>query len=83
VLNHIGLCVKAFVRLESHCYREKTSWIQAKTNVIRDAVNQAKTNIIRDAVKAHLLVESALFASHNWATPINNERKRNFAIRIF
>jgi hypothetical protein len=38
VLNHIGLCIRAFVRLESHCYREKMSWIQAKTSIIRDAV---------------------------------------------
>lgn len=38
VLNHIGLCIRAFVRLESHCYREKMSWIQAKTDIIRDAV---------------------------------------------
>ena len=27
VLNHIGLCIRAFVRLESHCYREKLSWM--------------------------------------------------------
>jgi putative transposase len=38
VMNHIGLCIRAFVRLESHCYREKMSWIQAKTSIIRDAV---------------------------------------------
>jgi hypothetical protein len=44
VLNHIGLCIRAFVRLESHCYREKMSWIQAKTNVIRDAVKAYLSN---------------------------------------
>ncbi len=38
VLNHIGLCIRAFVRLESHCYRERISWIEAKTGIIRDAV---------------------------------------------
>ena len=38
VVNHIGLCVRAFVRLESHCYREKVSWFEAKTAIIRDAV---------------------------------------------
>jgi hypothetical protein len=38
VLNHIGLCIRAFVRLESHCYQEKISWIEAKTSIIRDAV---------------------------------------------
>jgi hypothetical protein len=44
VLNHIGLCIRAFVRLESHCYREKMSWIQAKTNVIQNAVKAYLSN---------------------------------------
>ncbi|MCY7348164.1 MAG: transposase [Pyrinomonadaceae bacterium] len=44
VLNHIGLCIRAFVRLESHCYREKLSWIQAKTSIIRDAVRAYLSN---------------------------------------
>ncbi len=44
VLNHIGLCIRAFVRLESHCYREKISWIQAKTSIIRDAVRAYLSN---------------------------------------
>lgn len=44
VLNHIGLCIRAFVRLESHCYREKMSWIQAKTSIIRDAVKAYLAN---------------------------------------
>ena len=44
VLNHIGLCVRAFVRLESHCYREKMSWIEAKTSIIRDAVRAYLAN---------------------------------------
>lgn len=44
VLNHIGLCVRAFVRLESHCYREKMSWIEAKTSIIRDAVRAYLSN---------------------------------------
>ena len=44
VLNHIGLCIRAFVRLESHCYREKMSWIQAKTGIIRNAVRAYLTN---------------------------------------
>jgi hypothetical protein len=44
VLNHIGLCIRAFVRLESHCYREKVSWIQAKTSIIRDAVRAYLAN---------------------------------------
>lgn len=44
VLNHIGLCVRAFVRIESHCYREKMSWIEAKTSIIRDAVRAYLSN---------------------------------------
>lgn len=44
VLNHIGLCIRAFVRLESHCYREKISWMEAKTSIIRDAVRAYLAN---------------------------------------
>ena len=44
VLNHIGLCIRAFVRIESHCYREKMSWIEAKTSIIRDAVRAYLAN---------------------------------------
>lgn len=44
VSNHIGLCIRAFVRLESHCYREKMSWIEAKTSIIRDAVRAYLSN---------------------------------------
>ena len=44
VLNHIGLCIRAFVRIESHCYREKMSWMKAKTSIIRDAVRAYLSN---------------------------------------
>lgn len=44
VLNHIGLCIRAFVRLESYCYRENMSWVQAKTSIIRDAVRAYLSN---------------------------------------
>lgn len=44
VSNHIELCIRAFVRLESHCYREKISWIEAKTSIIRDAVRAYLSN---------------------------------------
>jgi hypothetical protein len=44
VLNHIGLCIRAFVRIESHCYRERISWMQAKTSIIRDAVRAYLSN---------------------------------------
>jgi len=44
VLNHIGLCIRAFVRIESHCYRIGISWIEAKTSIIRDAVRAYLSN---------------------------------------
>lgn len=44
VLNHIGFCIRAFVRLESHCYREKISWMEAKTSIIREAVRAYLAN---------------------------------------
>lgn len=44
VLNRIGLCVRAFLRLESHCYRERISWIEAKTSIIQDAVRVYLSN---------------------------------------
>ena len=44
VLNHIGLCIRAFVRLESHCHRKRISWIQAKMSIIRDAVRAYLSN---------------------------------------
>jgi len=44
VLNHIGLCIRAFVRLESHCYKEKMSWLEAKTGIIREAVRGYLSN---------------------------------------
>lgn len=36
--NHIGLCLRAFLRLESHCYHRGISWYEAKTSIIREAV---------------------------------------------
>ena len=36
--NHIGLCLRAFLRLESHCYHKGISWFEAKTSIIREAV---------------------------------------------
>jgi hypothetical protein len=44
LMNHIGLCVRASVRLESHCHREKLSWCKAKTSIIRDAVRAYLSN---------------------------------------
>lgn len=36
--NHIGLCLRAFLRLESHCHHRGISWYEAKTSIIRAAV---------------------------------------------
>jgi len=36
--NHIGLCLRAFLRSESHCYHKGISWYEAKTSIIREAV---------------------------------------------
>ena len=36
--NHISLCLRAFLRLESHCYHHGLTWFEAKTAIIRDAV---------------------------------------------
>ncbi len=36
--NHIGLALRAFLRLESHCYHKGISWFEAKAKIVRDAV---------------------------------------------
>lgn len=36
--NHIGLALRAFLRLEIHCFAHGVSWVEAKTAIIRDAV---------------------------------------------
>ncbi len=36
--NHIGLALRAFLRLESHCYHRGISWFEAKHAIIREAV---------------------------------------------
>jgi putative transposase len=36
--NHIGLCLRAFLRLESHCYHTGISWFESKATIIREAV---------------------------------------------
>jgi putative transposase len=42
--NHIGLCLRAFLRLESHCYHRGISWYEAKTSIIREAVRAYVAN---------------------------------------
>jgi putative transposase len=36
--NHIGLAVRAFLRLEMHWFNTGISWYEAKTNIVREAV---------------------------------------------
>lgn len=36
--NHINLCLRAFLRLESYCYRKGVSWFEVKTDITREAV---------------------------------------------
>jgi putative transposase len=36
--NHIGLALRAFLRLEVHCFARGVSWVEAKTDIIREAV---------------------------------------------
>lgn len=36
--NHIGLALRAFVRLEAYCFRRGISWFEAKMSIVREAV---------------------------------------------
>ena len=38
--NHIGLAIRAFVRLEWHRWSTGMSWFEAKTRIVRDAVRR-------------------------------------------
>lgn len=42
--NHIGLCLRAFLRIESHCYQRGISWFEAKTSITRAAVRAYLAN---------------------------------------
>ena len=42
--NYISLCLRAFLRLEWHCYRAGVSWFEAKTAIICPAVRAYLTN---------------------------------------
>lgn len=42
--NHINLCLRAFLRIESHCYHKGISWFEAKTSIIREAVRAYLAN---------------------------------------
>lgn len=36
--NHIGMALRAFLRLERHCYTTGISWFEAKHTIVREAV---------------------------------------------
>jgi len=36
--NHIGLVLRAFLRLEHYCFHSGTSWFEAKVSIVRNAV---------------------------------------------
>ena len=36
--NHIGLALRAFLRIERHCFLTGISWFEAKASIIRQAV---------------------------------------------
>ncbi len=42
--NHIGCCLRAFLRFESHCYHTGISWFEAKTAITREAVRSYIAN---------------------------------------
>jgi putative transposase len=37
-LNHIGLAIRAFLRLESHAFHTGYSWMETKKQLLRDAI---------------------------------------------
>jgi putative transposase len=41
---HRGLAIRAFLRLERYCYRTGFSWMQAKLQIVRDAVRTYMQN---------------------------------------
>jgi putative transposase len=36
--NHIGFALRAFVRLESYCFRHAVTWFEAKVSIVREAI---------------------------------------------
>jgi len=44
--NHIELAIRAFLRLEHHCFVKGISWFEAKTSIIREAVRAYLANPI-------------------------------------
>ena len=44
--NHIGLAIRAFLRLEWHFYTTGVSWYEAKARIIREAVRAYRSPIL-------------------------------------
>ena len=44
--NHIELALRAFLRIEYHCFVKGLSWFEAKTSIIREAVRAYLANPI-------------------------------------
>lgn len=42
--NHIGLAIRAFLRLEIHWFTTGISWFEAKVNIVREAVRSYLAN---------------------------------------
>lgn len=42
--NHIGLSIRAFLRMECHCFALGLSWFEAKLDIIRNAVRTYLAN---------------------------------------
>jgi hypothetical protein len=36
--NHIGLALRAFLRIEHYCYHTGISWFEAKLSIVREAI---------------------------------------------
>ena len=48
--NHIGLAIRAFLRLELHWFTTGISWYEAKLAIAK----RSRNGIVRDAVRAYL-----------------------------
>ena len=36
--NHVGMAIRAFLRLERHFYATRVSWYEAKARIVRGAI---------------------------------------------
>jgi putative transposase len=52
--NYIELALRAFLRIEYHCFVKGISWFEAKTSIIRNAVRAYLTKPIYTLVPINL-----------------------------